>query len=353
MNYSVWRALLVGAALAILLAAPAAAESSVISAISPEVGYTGGSTTVTITGSDFNTTSVVVRLMMEDESNITATIVSYTSTTIVCKFTLSSSKEKGDWDLVVINEDESEAVASGGFTIRKPMTLSSITPEEYMTNEEEVEFTVTGTGLADVSDLYLYNTYYGKLSADIDDIDSTEITGFFDLTDMTDGSYEVCVEDDFGTEVCDLDFEVTTDELGEIDVSSSPTGASIYVDSEYMGTTPDVVEDVIIGYHKVTLVKAGYNDWEKLVKVTAGDTTTVDADLETTTVATVVRTADPTTVPTTVPTTAVTKKVTSSITVPTPWPTDTATSQESPGEIAVVVGAVAVAGLVAARRKQQ
>jgi hypothetical protein len=339
-----------GMVLVLILAIPAAAESSTITSISPEVGYTGSTTTVTIIGTDFNTSAVHVRLMMDDKSNITATITSHTSTKIVCKFTLSSAKSKGDWDLVVVNEDGSEVVASEGFTIRPPMKLTAISPELAQANDDDVEFSVDGSGLAEVTSLYLSDSTYGTVTGVLDDVDSTGVTGTFDLTDATDGDYEVCVEDDFGTVECDLGFEVTTDEVGEIDISSTPSGASIYVDSEYMGTTPDVIEELAEGYHKVSLVKAGYNDWGKLVKVTSGDTTTIEAELDTITLVTTMRTQEPvTTTPTPTPEPVATTRVTSSYTVPTPWPTTTTTTQESPVGIPVILAGLGVAVLALRR----
>lgn len=348
MKYSVYPALVAGILLLLGAAGPAAAESSTITSVSPAVAYTGTTTTFTITGTEFNTTSVSVKLMMDDESNITATVSTHTSTSIVCKFTLSSSKTKGAWDLVVVNEDGSEAVDTGAVTVRSPIKLTAISPETSMTNEDAVEFEVSGSGLADTTDLYLYNKYYGNLSATLEDIDSTSVTGIFDLTDMTEATYTVCAMDDFGTRKCGLSFEITTDELGSIDISSSPSGASIYVDSEYVGTTPDLIEDLVTGYHKVSLVKTGYTDWGKMVKVTEGDTATIEADLDVITLETTVR---PTTVATTVPTTIAIATRASTIAIPTAWPDTTATTQESPvGTLGILCATGLAMALVAARK---
>jgi hypothetical protein len=344
MNHSVLTLFLSGTILLLILAVPAAAESSTITSISPAVGYTGTTTTVTITGTNFNESAVTVRLMMADESNITATISSHTSTSIVCKLVLSSSRTKGAWDLVVVNEDGSEVVDAGGFTIRAPMKLTSITPTFAETNDDSVGVELVGSGLSDVSELYLYKKSYDNLSASVDSISSTLVTGTFDLTDMTETSYKVCVMDSFGTRKCDLSFEVTSDALGSIDITSSPLGASIYVDSDYVGTTPDTVEDLAAGSHKVSLVKAGYADWEKLVKVTKGTTSVVEASLDSTTIATTVPTQTP--VPTTEPVTARPTTV-HTVTVPTPWPTATATTtQASPLGIPAIIGAAGLAIVV-------
>jgi hypothetical protein len=355
MKHSFLTLFLTAMILLLISAVPVSAESSTITSISPAVGYTGSSTSVTITGTNFNESSVKVKLMMEDETNITSTITSFTSTEIVCKFTISSSRTTGAWDLVVINEDESEVVDTEAFTIRDPMTLSSISPTYAQTNNDSVDFDLEGTGLSDVSDVYLYNEDYDNITASIDDIDSDEITGTFDLTDADEATYDVCVMDSFGTAECDLSFEVTTDSVGSLDISSTPTGASIYVDSEYMGTTPDTLEDLNEGSHKLVLVKAGYSDWGKIVKVVSGSSTTVDADLSAITVATTERTTVATPVPavaTPVPVKTIVR--TTTVKVPTPWPTSTTATTTatpaSPLEGAVVLGAIGI-GIACLHRK--
>lgn len=350
MNHSILLVFLTGGILLLILAAPVLAESSAITGISPAVGYTGSTTTVTITGTNFNESSVKVRLMMDDESNITASVTYHTSTEIECKFTISSSRATGDWDLVVINEDGSEVVESEGFSIRDSMALTSISPTSAQANNDSVDFTLEGSGLSDVSDVYLYNEYDDNITATLDDVNSDEITGTFDLTDAAEDTYDVCIVDSTGTEECDLSFDVTTDAVGSIDVSSSPSGASIYVDSSYRGTTPDTVDDLIEGSHNVVLKMTGYNDWGKFVTVTEGDTSTVDADLVViTTIPTTVPTPAPTTPPTTVPTKVKTTRA-STTAVLTTWPEETPT-EESPVDPALVIGAVGIGlGLVVFRR---
>jgi hypothetical protein len=337
MKHAVLPLFLAGMILLLSLAVPVAAGSSTISKISPAVGYTGSSTTVTITGTNFNESSVKVKLMMEDESNITSTVSSFNSTGIVCKFTISSSKTPGDWDLVVINEDDSEAVKVEGFAIRDPMTLTSISPAYAQVNNASVDVMVVGAGLSDVSGLYLFSSDYGNITAsNVDAVSATKVKGSLDLTDAVEDSYYVCVRDSFGTPQCDLSFEITTDAVGSIDISSSPTGASIYVDGSYIGTTPGSADNLVEGSHRVLLQKTGYSDWAKMVKVTEGDTTIVDADLAAVTTA-------PTTVPTTIPATVKTT-VKSTLKVPTPWPTATTlpATTASPVDPVIIAGALGI-----------
>ncbi|MEI7434740.1 MAG: PQQ-binding-like beta-propeller repeat protein [Methanomicrobiales archaeon] len=67
---------------------------------------------------------------------------------------------------------------------------------------------------------------------------------------------------------------------GDIWVSSTPTGAQIYLDGNNSGhTTTFLVPDVSAGQHAVVLKLAGYQDYQETVTVTAGKTTTVRGNL--------------------------------------------------------------------------
>ncbi len=357
MKHSAVSLFLAGAVL-LLMAAPVSADLSSITSISPDVGYADGKTvTVTITGVNFTTTEGTVRFMMSGEDNITSSISSWTADTIVCKIRISSSKETGDWDVVVIRGyDDLEIVDDGAFTITDAMTLTSISPVSARANDNSVDFTLAGTGLSDVEEVFLYNEDYDdNLTADDVVVDSSvKISGTFDLTDMDADTYDVCIGDTYGTVVCDPSFTITTDEVGSIDISSNPSGASISVDGTARGTTPVTVDDLVEGSHKVVLQKSGYLEWGKMVTVEAGDTSEVDADL-------VAVTTVPTPVPTTIPAPAGTSPpatvrttVKSTLKVPTTWVdiTMVTTTEASPVDPAIVIGAACLGiGLVVFRRK--
>jgi len=67
---------------------------------------------------------------------------------------------------------------------------------------------------------------------------------------------------------------------GSVSVSSTPTGAKIYLDSVDTGkTTNATLSGVSSGDHTVKLIKEGYKDYEQNVTVTAGQTASVSATL--------------------------------------------------------------------------
>jgi hypothetical protein len=355
MKPSIFLIFLAGMILLLTLAVPVAADPA-ISGISPTSAYRGNSVTMTLTGTGFDlptsSSYKYVRLMMDGEDNITASSISSKSTTkIVAVFSsskITSSVTKGTWTVAVVNDDGSESTYDG-FTISDDMTLSSISPTYAKTNND-ASFTLTGSSLSDVTEVYLYKSGYDNITTSDISAGSTTVTGTFDLTDASEETYKVCVMDSVGTVKCSssVTFEVTTDEVGEIDISSSPSGATVYIDAVSVGSTPYAATGLTVGSHVVKLTKDGYVDWSKIVKVTSDDTTTVDAEL--TAMATTVITSSPTSIPTTIRTAL----PVTTIKVPTSYPKITTavatTTKASPVDGAVVLGAIGV-GIVVLRRK--
>lgn len=67
--------------------------------------------------------------------------------------------------------------------------------------------------------------------------------------------------------------------VGELSVSSTPSGANVFVDNNFMGITPLTLKQISVGSHVVTVRLAGYQDYEATTSVNAGATSTVVAGL--------------------------------------------------------------------------
>lgn len=65
----------------------------------------------------------------------------------------------------------------------------------------------------------------------------------------------------------------------KLQLGSEPTGADIEVDGSFVGNTPSDVQ-ITEGEHMVVVKKAGFKDWERKLKVTAGSSVHLNADLE-------------------------------------------------------------------------
>ena len=66
---------------------------------------------------------------------------------------------------------------------------------------------------------------------------------------------------------------------GSIYVTSNPSGARVYLDGAYKGTTPYTITSVSVGSHTIKLTKTGYGDITKIVNVVSGGTTSVSETL--------------------------------------------------------------------------
>lgn len=70
----------------------------------------------------------------------------------------------------------------------------------------------------------------------------------------------------------------TVPTYGRLNISSTPAGAAIYIDDEYVGYTPRTIY-VPSGYRKLALVKTGYQNWESRVYFIANLTRTISVNL--------------------------------------------------------------------------
>jgi len=62
------------------------------------------------------------------------------------------------------------------------------------------------------------------------------------------------------------------EKTGSITITSSPSGAEVYLDNEYHGTTPGTIKDVTAGNHTVEVRENGYKTWSQNISVISGDT---------------------------------------------------------------------------------
>ena len=69
-------------------------------------------------------------------------------------------------------------------------------------------------------------------------------------------------------------------QYGSIDVSSTPTGAKVFLDGADTGqVTPIVLTSIEVGDHTIKLTKYHYKNWESIVNVIADQTTNVNPAL--------------------------------------------------------------------------
>lgn len=67
--------------------------------------------------------------------------------------------------------------------------------------------------------------------------------------------------------------------VGSVYVTSSPSGAQIFVDGQNMGLTPTKLDNVLIGSHKITIRLANHKDEDRMITVREGETETVNVKM--------------------------------------------------------------------------
>ncbi|MCE5299028.1 MAG: PEGA domain-containing protein [Methanoregulaceae archaeon] len=99
---------------------------------------------------------------------------------------------------------------------------------------------------------------------------------------------------------------------GTLSVTSTPSGAMVYLDGVFKGITPISITGVSSGAHQLKVTRPGYEDYSTGVTIPTGQTATVPVSLKVRSGSTTVPTLIPTTVPTQVPSGTGTLSVSSS-----------------------------------------
>lgn len=70
----------------------------------------------------------------------------------------------------------------------------------------------------------------------------------------------------------------TPEKTGSIQVTSTPSGAEVYFDNEYRGTTPNTINSVATGSHTIELRYRDYQNWFTTIEFT-GNSASVSGSL--------------------------------------------------------------------------
>lgn len=66
---------------------------------------------------------------------------------------------------------------------------------------------------------------------------------------------------------------------GDISISTTPSGARILLDNQYMGVTPVIIKDVLPDSYRIKLTLNEYDDWTDFIDVVEGSTNTISVTL--------------------------------------------------------------------------
>jgi len=129
------------------------------------------------------------------------------------------------------------------------------------------------------ANIYVDGTYKGTTPKTIEGLE----TGYH-LVKLIKDHYEDKVQnvkiESGKTENMHLYMERIEEKKGSIFINSNPSGALIYLDGSYKGSTPKTIEDLEAGNYALKLLKETYNDKTQNIKIKAGERESVYVNLE-------------------------------------------------------------------------
>lgn len=126
------------------------------------------------------------------------------------------------------------------------------------------------------TDIFVNNDYKGKDSVTVRLTPGTHI---FEARKTSHRSYRTS-QDIYSQQDQTVILNVPTPIYGSMEVKSSSPDAKIFIDGEPFGTTPNVINNVLSGAHKLTLEKNGYETYTEIINIIEGETQYITAQLE-------------------------------------------------------------------------
>ena len=68
--------------------------------------------------------------------------------------------------------------------------------------------------------------------------------------------------------------------VGSLNVTTTPAGATVFIDGQNVGTTPLTCSDMLIGQHTVRVTMSGYNEYYQTITITQNATTRINTSLD-------------------------------------------------------------------------
>ncbi|HII93659.1 MAG TPA: PEGA domain-containing protein [Methanosarcina sp.] len=194
-------------------------------------------------------------------------------------------RDWGRWQVIIA------IIATAIALIGLVFQLAPTTPETP-SETPKTQTDIVTTGSISVSSspvgasVYLDGNYKGEVPQFLNDIEQGKHSITLKLEGYDDWYEDISVDADKTVSVSPTLTPIqiepspeTSSSTGSISVTSSPTGADIFLDDTYEGETPKILEDIKQGSHTVTLTLAEYEDWSKDISVKADKTVSVSHTL--------------------------------------------------------------------------
>jgi len=141
-------------------------------------------------------------------------------------------------------------------------------PEEIdIQNTGAINLTSTPSG----AKIYLDDKYKGITPQTLSNLEPGTYQLKLTKTGYQDWQQEITVSSDKTIEIF-VNLTLLSPALGEINLTSTPSGGSVFLDGSFKGVSPIIISNVSVGKHIIKVTKTGYQDWQQEITVSSDKT---------------------------------------------------------------------------------
>ncbi|HOX36105.1 MAG TPA: PEGA domain-containing protein [Methanoregulaceae archaeon] len=257
-----------------------------------------------------------IKVSMNGYKTYTKTVTVYADDTEYVSANLAPSPSKTGSLYVTTTPSGADIYVDGGYLAESPSTVPGLSPgshsirlhktgyNEYVgsvtiyAGEQTPVSIVLSSQSSNVGSIEVSSVPGGSaLYVDSQYVGLTPASGYFDATSLVPGYHAIILRHtdyrDYSQSVyvpaggsatvnavlAQVSTGPTQDTTGQIVIASSPPGAEVYIDNAYMGATPITVPNVASGSHTLILKLSGYSDSTQTITVSGGQSTPVAVTL--------------------------------------------------------------------------
>ena len=195
--------------------------------------------------------------------------------TQIAGFNYEADKKKyGEWWEFTIDRDV-EKMLRALYKVPPGYNLSTGKIDEIAKPSEEIDTQNTGainlTSTPSGASVFLDGSFKGVSSITLEKITPGKHMLKVTKTGYQDWQQEVTVSSDKTIEIF-VNLTLLSLAPGEINLTSTPAGASVFLDGSFKGVSPIIISNVPVGKHILKVTKSGYQDWQQEITVSSDKT---------------------------------------------------------------------------------
>jgi hypothetical protein len=186
----------------------------------------------------------------------------------------ADEKRYGEWWEFSIDRNV-EKMLKALYKVPPGYNLSTGKVDEITKPPEEIDTQNTGainlTSTPSGASVFLDGSFKGVSSITLEKITPGKHMLKITKTGYQDWQQEVTVSSYKTIEIF-VNLTMLSPALGEINLTSTPSGAKVFLDGSFKGVAPIIISNVPVGKHIIKVTKSGYQDWQQEVTVSSDKT---------------------------------------------------------------------------------